>query len=581
MSQENWTAVDTYLYQGNISKELLSEMLESYRAYKGEKEVYMSRVRDNERYYRKCYETLTPKIEDSLSPNTSFIISAIENACADASESYPEPNILEREESGEKAAEALSKIIPIELTRAGFKRIFKANSRNKVKYGTAIYGVFYDELRDDIVIKDLDISDVYVDMHIPDIQNSRFLFISAAVDNELLRHEYPAYKDLFCGDAAVESLSSESFTLLDRSIVLDCYYKKPDGSVHMAKICNNTIISATEDIAGYEKGIYSHGKFPVVFDTMYPDGRSPFGFGVIDIGKSTQIAIDKIDRAITENIICTSKPRYLSKRGGGVNEDEFCDMSKSVVHYEGDESSVKPVEVKYLDAAAITHRDKKIDELKELLANRDFQQGGTSGGVTAASAIEALQQSGEKRSRSMIDDTYDAYHDIVKMLVELIRQFYTNPRVFRTKDENGRKSFIEFSNEIMYKSSEASDRIPVEFDIEIVPQCENPYTREMNNSTMLTLWKSNVFSPENIKESLILLKSMSFDGKENLIKSLQEILESTEQEANTEQPKTVAPAPMNQMPEMLMAPAGQEATIPAENSMGLMEMPASEEMIIV
>ena len=562
MSDETMAGLDMYSYNGNISKTFLDEALEAYRIYKSDKELLMQRVRDNERYYRECYSATTDALRNNAACNTSFIMSAIENICSDASESYPEPNILEREPEGENAADALSKLIPITLDRANFRKIFKEGTRNKAKYGTAIYGVFYDEELCDVDIRCIDICDIFVDMHISNIQDSRFMFTSAAIDNDTLKRRYPKFENLFTGDTTVDSLYTEGYTLKNRSSVIDCYYKKPSGEVHMMKICNSTIIAATEDMKGYENGLYNHGKYPVVFDVMYQQNHCPFGFGLIDIGKGTQIEIDKLDKAITENIMCAAKPRYLSKRNSGIDVEKFRNLENQIIEFEGDPENIKPNQSAGLSSEAITHRERKKDELKELLANRDFQQGETTGGVTAASAIEALQQSGEKRSRSMISDSYDAYREIVKMIIEIIRQFYDNERSFRTKDDNGKKTFISFSNELMYKyDSEHCSKYPLEFDIDVVAQRENPYTREMTNNTMLTMWQSGLFKPENIDSTILLLKNMSFDGKDKLIANLQDFKENLTQSTQSQnaQPQLMSEVDMGN-PNSVLQPQTVMAT---------------------
>lgn len=455
--------------------------------------------------------------------DTPFIFSAIENARADAIDNYPSANILEREPAGTRAAELLSRIVPAQLEISDFKSAYKENIRNKLKYGTAIYGVFYDMLTGDIDIRTIDILDVFCDMNIPDIQESPFLFISAAVENEVLKAMYPSFADLFEGDTDTETLGN-TCRLKERSSVLDCYYKKTDGTVHMMKLCKDVVIAATEDMNGYENGLYSHGLYPVVFDVLYPSEHSPFGFGMTDIGKCTQVEINKLDSAITENVMCGAKPRYLTKRNGGIDEEEFRDLSKNIVHYEGDTDSIKAINNPGLCDQYLSHRERKKDELKEILANRDFQQGSTSGGVTAASAIEALQQSGEKRSRSIINDTYDSYKKIIFMMIELMRQFFEDKRVFRISDELGRKTFAEFDNSLLYKTewgSAGTELKKLMFDVDVIAQRENPYSRETVNKTVMTLWQSGIFAPENSEQAIIALKNMNFDGKERLIEDLQ------------------------------------------------------------
>ncbi len=512
-----------YRYSGKIPTAFIDEALEAYRTYKSDREPLIRRIKDNEEFYRKSYERLYNGIESEMKCDTPFIFAAIENCRADAIDNFPIANIIEREPEGTAVAELLSKVVEAQLELSDFRRVYKENVRNKLKYGTAVYGVFYDEPQGNIDIRSIDILDVYVDMHIPDIEDSRFVFVSAAIENDVLMSKYPDYARLFSGDAEIETLNN-THTLKDRTNVLDCYYKKPDGSVHMMKICNDTVIAATEDMPGYGSGLYSHGHYPVVLDVMYPCEHSPFGFGMIDIGKSTQISINKLDDAITENIMCASKPRYLTKHNGGINEDEFCDISKSIIHYEGDTDSIRAVDHQSINEYFLSHREHKKDELKEILANRDFQQGSTMGGVTAASAIETLRQAGEKRSRAVINDTYDTFEQIVYMVIELMRQFFTEERVYRISDAMGKKSFARFSNAMMYKPDFKTEGVgfrELMFDIDVVIQRENPYSRESINKTVMELWKSGMFTPENKDNALIAIKNMQFDGRERLIADLE------------------------------------------------------------
>lgn len=539
---DNISDVMKYSYAGKISEQLKAEALEEYKKYLSDKAAVVSRIRDNEAYWRELYENDVKNLKSKMKCNTSFIFSAIENACAISSENYPVANLIEREPDGEESASVLSKLISAEMDSSGFKDKYKNATRNKLKYGTAVFGVFYNDRTGSVDIKEIDILDVFVDMNISDIQDSRFLFISAAVDNDVLKAEYPEYAGLFTGNVTVESAQG-SFVLNNRSNVLDCYYKKPDGSVHMMKLCNDNILAATEDMPGYENGLYKHGLYPVVFDVMYPVDHCPFGFGMIDIGKVAQIQIDKMDEAITENLIKNSKLRYFVKRTNGLDEAAFKDMSKDLVQYEGDINAT-PITGQMINTYHLQYREFKKDELKELLSNRDFQQGDVNGGVNSGTAIQLLQQSGEKRARNMMDDSYEAFKQIIYMTVELIREFYSKPRVFRTTDDNGQKTFIEFSSDMLFKHDEEFDALgsgynwkPLYFDIDIVPQKENPFTREAQNATLLSFWNAGLFNPQMLDTSLLVLQNLDFDGKDQLVAALQNFkgLMEQQQQAQAQQ----------------------------------------------
>lgn len=517
-----------------ISAEFIEKAMAAYTSYKSDKSELNERICQNEKWYRKWHEVNKNGEYDgsSLTAATAFVFSAIENKYADAMDNYPHPKILEREPGDRKTAQLLSKIIPVQLDLSKFKKCYKKNWRKKLKYGTAVYGVFYNREKEDIEIQSLNILGVYCDMNVQDVQESQFLFITNVLDNEMLKQRYPDFTYLFEGDASVETYSGHSVAK-DRSEVTDCYYKKCDGSVHLMKFVRNTMIEASEDIPGYEKGIYTHGKYPVVFDCLYQNDDSPFGYGITDVIRNPQMYVDKLDGIILKNAALSGKQRWLVRDKGAINEEEFKDWSKDVIHVDGslDESHIRPFQAQAMSDFIMAHRQEKIMELKEVIGNRDFQQGSTTNGVTAASAINILQQSGEKLSRVIIDDSFDVYSEVISLCIELIRQFYTRERVYRITNDLGNHEFVTFSNRDMYRQNDEDclgfpkDKKfkNAEFDIEIVPERQSPSSREANNQTILELWKSGILSNTAPEVAETVLECMNFDGKERICEKLRQL----------------------------------------------------------
>lgn len=519
--------------KSKISPGFIEKALSAYDSYKSDKQSLNERICENEKWYRKWHEVNQSGEYDgnSLTSATAFVFSAIENKYADAMDNYPHPKILEREPQDTKTAQLLSQILPVQLDLSHFKKCYKKNWRKKLKYGTAVYGVFYNRDSEEIELQSLNILGIYCDMNIQDVQESQFLFITQAFDNELLKKKYPDFAYLFEGDASIDTYSGHAVAK-DRSEVIDCYYKKSDGSVHLMKFARGTLIEASEDIPGYEKGLYDHGKYPVVFDCLYQSDDSPFGYGITDVIRNPQMYIDRLDGIILKNAALAGKQRWLVRDKGAINEEEFKDWSKDVIHVDGslDESHIRPFQAQSISDFILSHRQEKIMELKEVIGNRDFQQGATASGVTAASAINILQQSGEKLSRVIIDDSFDVYSDVIALCIELIRQFYSKERIYRITNELGNVEFVEFSNKYMFRKDKDSLGFPiedryhnVEFDIEIVPERQSPSSREANNQTILELWKSGLLSETSPDMAIVILESMNFDGKERIIEQLKHI----------------------------------------------------------
>ncbi len=514
-------------YTGKITPEFFSQMEEEFRRYKEHKKQFDRRVIENNRWFKARYQG--EQNEEMPSPTTPYLFNAIANKHADAMDNYPSPNVLEREEKDRELAETFTRILPIQLDLCNFRRTYSRAWWYKLKNGAACYGVFFNpRLRGgmgEIDIRKIDLLNLFWEPGITDIQESRFLFLTALCDVTELQEQYPHLKDKISGDTAMEiqtyddmqNTTSQDVTQ-NKVLVVDCYYKKQRGdtqTLELVKFCGSQILDASEDRG--EGGLYAHGKYPFVLDVMYPDEDSPVGFGLVDIIKSPQLYIDRLDALISRNAMISGKTRFMVKDNGGLNEYELSDLSKDIIHVAGSvgEENIRELQAKPLHSFIIQHRQNKIEELKEIAGNRDFQQGGTQGGVTAYSAIVALQQAGEKLSRDMIAEGYNAYKEMISLCIELMRQFYDQPRTYRVESSDGSRSYIRFSNQQMQENHR-----PVELDVAVSAEKNNPYSRIAQNQTMTDLWKMGVFQPQMADAAALLIEGMHLDGKEKLLEGL-------------------------------------------------------------
>lgn len=529
-------------YKGRIKPEFFSKAVESFNMYKEHKKAFDRRVIENNKWFKARYAAGNSETE---MPVTPYLFNIIANKHADAMDNYPEPNVLEREENDRKTAEMFTKILPLQLELCGFKKTYSRAWWYKLKNGAACYGVFYNPSLcgnlGEIDIKKIDLLNIFWEPGINDIQESRFLFVTALCDNDTLKAKYPIYAERFTGSATLDTntyddMESGAYAdiLKDKSLVVDCYYKKQRGdiqTVELIKFCDDLILDASEDRG--ESGIYDHGMYPFVFDVLYPDEDSPVGFGMVDIIKNPQMYIDKLDAIISKNAMISGKTRFMIKDNGGLNEYELTDLSKDIIHSAGSvgDDNIRELQTKPLHPFIIQHRNNKINEIKEVSGNLDFQQGDVTGGVTAYSAIVALQQAGEKLSRDMISESYEAYKRIIYFCIELIRQFYDEPRCYRISGDDGCCEYIAVSNENLQGTNR---RLPAEFDIVVSAEKNNPYSQVAQNQTLTDLWKLGMFRQDTIRESLLILECMHIDGKEKLIEGLRKIEAERVQKGETQ-----------------------------------------------
>ena len=520
-----------------IGVEQLREAAQTLRKYKQGKANLEQRVIDNEEWYRlrhwECLRQGSKK--QQVEPVSAWLLNSIANKHADAMDNFPAPNILPREPGDVKEARQLSAIVPVVLEQAGFEATYSEGWWDKIIGGTAIYGVFWDGSKlgglGDIAVEPVDILNLFWEPGVTKIQNSANVFHVKLEDNAALEQAYPELSGKLGGNGLDISkyVYDDTVDTTEKSVVVDWYYKKKQDKktvLHYCKFVGDTVLYATENENG--EGWYDHGKYPFVFDPMFRVKGTPCGFGYIDIGKGAQEYIDRGDQAVMQNMLSNAKPRYFVRSDGSVNEQEYADMTKDFVHTNGNlgQDSILPVVGKVLNSIYLNVLDRKVDELKETTGNRDVSTGGSTSGVTAASAIAAMQEAGSKLSRDGNKAAYRVFREVVELVVELIRQFYDLPRQFRILGENGREDFVSYTNagiKPVYQGMEMGVdmgyRLPV-FDIEITAEKASPYSKLSQNELALQFFGAGFFNPQLTDQALACLEMMDFDGKEQIMQRI-------------------------------------------------------------
>lgn len=520
-----------------MTKERLERAKIKLVEYQGAKNKLDERLKANNKWWElRHWETLT---EDGKGgeQKSAWLLNSLLNKHADAMDNYPEANILPREEGDKDTAQILTSVLPTVLEQNEFESVYSAAWWDKLKSGTAVYGVYWNQDKNaglgDIEIVNIDLLGLFWEPGIDDIQKSEYVFNCVMVDNDQLKRMYPQLE----GKQPTGNLHSimryndeQAIKDNEKSTVVDWYYKTDTGLHYCKFVGDEVLYCSEEDEAHAESGFYADGKYPFVFDVMFPIEGSPAGFGYLDTMKNTQERIDKVGTGITRNAILRSKPRYWMKSNAGVNKTEFANFDNDFVEITGNQigEAVGQIETAPLgnDVTAIyTHW---IEELKETSGNRDISQGGTQSGVTAASAIAALQEAGSKLTRDMLKASYRSHQAICYMAIERIRQFYDQPRTFRIIGESGEYDYKTFDNGMLGTETNdsfgmISQRKPV-FDIKVAPQKSSPYTKIAQNELAFSFYDRGFFSPTNADQALACLDMMDFDGKEKVMNKIQQNL---------------------------------------------------------
>jgi len=465
---------------------------------------------------------------------------------ADAMDAFPEPNILPREPDDRPEARILSKILPVILEQNAFEKTYSDGMWQKLKTGTGVYRVGWEPEKagglGDITIERVDLLNVFWEPGARDIQDSACFFHTRLEDNGRLASQYPqlAGKLKAMSFAPTRFLYDDSVGVDGKSTVIDVYYKKKiDGRdvLHYCKYVGQTILYSTENMEAMltdqgeepvSRGLYEHGRYPFVFDSLFPVEGSPCGYGFIDLCRNAQTQIDMLQTAFLKNTMVGAVPRYFQRADGAVNEEEFLNLANPIVHVSGNlgEESLRIVDYRPLSGNYLEMRASVINELRETSGNTETSAGLANAGVTAASAIAALQEASGKGSRDATRASYRAYAEMIELCIELIRQFYDLPRQFRITGGLGLERFVSYDNrglrpQALYgpEGMELGLRRPV-FDIRVIPQKNSAYTRMSQNELALQFYQLGFFSAERSDQALACMSMMEFEGKDELMQQL-------------------------------------------------------------
>ena len=519
-----------------VGEAQVAEAMQTLQRYKAGKAALDKRLVDNELWFRmghwKNYSN--PMMPGKSQPSSGWLFNSIANKHADAMDNYPEPNVLPRAADDEDTARALSSVLPVVLEQADYEQVYSDCWWRKLKQGTGVTGIFWDpQMRGglgDIAVRSMNLLMLYWEPGVEDIQASPDFFSLSLEDTAQLTAQYPQLAGRTAGVLDVPRyIHEEGQDTSTKSVVVDWYYKRPDENgrmvLHYCKFCNGVVLYASQnDPALAQRGLYDHGQYPFVFDALFVEEDSPAGFGYIDVMKDCQTAIDKMNHAMDENVLLAAKQRYVLSDTAGVNEDELADFSRDIVHVAGrlNDDSFRPLQTAGLQGNSLSYRQSRIEELKEISGNRDMTQGGTAGGVTAASAIAALQEAGSKLSRDMLKSAYRAFAKQCYLIIELMRQFYDEQRVFRIVGADGGNQFVPFSAEALRAvpggslgGVELGSREPI-FDIVVSAAKKSTFSRLSQNETAKECYQLGFFNPQNADAALAALDMMDFEGIEKV-----------------------------------------------------------------
>ena len=506
------------------SKRLLAEqataLLTEFRsAYAGE----WRRQEHNERMYRGDHWYDVPMTDpNEPRPVTPILQSTVENITADLMEQVPEAVIRPESAADAFIAQVVEAVVQRNHDAASYPAEYRMLIHDLLVGGYCVQEVGYDSAENGglggAFLRRVDIRSILFDPTVTDIQDGRAVLKLALRPKAWIEAHYPDVSALIADCPAEAQPIADGILSPDQRetrLLLEYWWREYDAKesiyrVHMALLCGGVVLSDSRDVK--PEGYFAHGLYPFTVTALYPRKGSALGFGVVDLFGTQQRYADKLDQLVLKNAFMASHNKLLVTDASGFDPDDLKDWSKEV-HTGENLNGVTWFSTPPLPSYLLSYIRSIREDIKEESGANESSRGTVSSGVTAARAIEALQEMSTKRARMATAALHEAFRCAVRMEIEVEREFSCFLRPV-TVTVGGEAKEVLFDSALMQKRAPGNVKLPIEFLISIKAVKRNRFAEQTQNELMMQLLSVGAITPEQAIELMV------FEGKEQVLKHL-------------------------------------------------------------
>lgn len=388
--------------------------------------------------------------KSTTSPAGNTLNSSIDNVIADQIDNMPEAIMVAERQETMDSAEEMTDVVGYVMYQADWDDKFQTILEDAVVTGTGIAEVFWDEDAENgegmVNVLAWHPEDMYPDPMYENIQDGRAVFKTTHTTVAWVEEHYPHAKGYVREDeyARQDDRALVEVPAGDQKVTLiEYWYKRYDAEkrkyrVHMAQLAGGALLFSSEldfhvgKKGEYREGLYAHGQYPFTFYRYRKVPKQPFGTGLIHDYKETQETIDRYYKYIDDNARQSSVQRTFVRKNSGVNADQIADLSQTVIEWEGNDirEVMQTIQASPLNNQVFQMTQYLSDMMKLDSGQNQFSRGEGGLGVTAASAIEALQEAGGKISRWHTAIFKSAFKSMTEQILWVLSEYLDPKRKF-------------------------------------------------------------------------------------------------------------------------------------------------------
>lgn len=189
-------------------------------------------------------------------------------------------------------------------------------------------------------------------------------------------------------------------------------------------------------VALHDQGLpYDHGEYPFTKFTHIPTGQY-YGSSVIEDLIGPQRDFNKTRSQIIEAKDRTAKPQLMAPRGS-VDVKKMTTQPGQVIEYRPGVNPPQPLPMQGLPGYVLEELNRVISDMEDLSSQHQVSRGEAPPGVTAATAINYLQERDDSVLSPTFHDVEAGWEKIAKHTLSHVVQFWDTERIITVTGSDG------------------------------------------------------------------------------------------------------------------------------------------------
>lgn len=414
-------------------------------------------IHDRVREARKVMLLQDPRVDDYTNTGRKgkrrtiqlqTLRSTIVNCVADQMDNMPEALMMPERADLQKQADDITDVTQYVLQNNDYENTHQQIAEDLFVAGTGVVEIVWDDDMDDgegnIRIIRVPLECLVWDPKCDDLQDGRAVMRVSWHPLSWYREHFPETGKYVEADEGERSQIGEvtasewwqSEEDEQNALLIEYWWREYNAGTRRYKV--NVAYVAGGAILEQHRDIYKHGRYPFEVCTYGHIEGSPAGEGLVMTMAPMMRYVDRYASYLDQNIAMSSKPRMLVNRSANLDSKALADWNEDMIT--GDsigEDSVRWMQGSPLNNVVLQQMLQFQTDIKQDSGQNQFTRGETAGGVTAASAISALQEAGGKITRLHTQEMNQMFGRMVNQIVWLISQFYSGRKARMVTGRDG------------------------------------------------------------------------------------------------------------------------------------------------